>query len=221
MESVVEIVRQFLADLQNGQLLELGYWTYILLALGNMVQGPLVTLLGAAAASAGLLRPSLVFIASVTGHLTADIIWYWAGHAGRIEWLQRLLPAYSKQLDRLRQGMHQNAVRILLLAKLSSGFAVPALIAAGLTRVAVRRWFPIVFVGDVLWTAVLMLTGYYATEAIIRRADWGMLYLVLGLLAVFLLILFWVIPLALRQNRQLGKLAIDEDGKLEATRYER
>jgi membrane protein DedA with SNARE-associated domain len=220
VESVVEIVRQFWVDLQNGQVLELGYWTYVVLALCNMVQGPLATLLGAAAASAGLLRPSLVFIASVTGHLAADMIWYWAGHAGKIEWLQRLLPAFSKQLDRLQQGMHQNVGRILLLAKFTSGFAVPALIAAGLTRAAWRRCFPAVFVGEVLWTGVLMFIGYYATEAIIRGTDWGILYFVIGLSVILFLVIFWAIPRALRESQQLSKLAIDDNGKLEASKYE-
>ena len=65
-----------------------------------------------------------------------------------------------------------------------------------------------------------MLIGYYATEAIIRRAGWGMLSLVLGLSVIFLLMLFWVIPRALRRNEQLSKLAIEGDGKLEAGSYE-
>jgi membrane protein DedA with SNARE-associated domain len=211
MESLIEVVQHFWADLQNGQVLELGYWTYIVLALCNMVQGPLVTLLGAAAASAGLLRPSLVFIASVTGHLTADIVWYSLGHAGRIEWFSRLLPGHRKHIGKLQLAMQRNARKILLMAKLFSGLAVPALIAAGLTRVHWRRWFPVVLVGEVLWTSVLMLTGYYATEAIIRRADWGMLALVVGLLVIFLLMLFLVIPRALRRSQQLSELAIDDE----------
>ena len=211
MESLIEVVQHFWADLQNGQVLELGYWTYIVLALCNMVQGPLVTLLGAAAASAGLLRPSLVFIASVAGHLTADIVWYSLGHAGKIEWFGRLFPASRKHTGKLQRAMHCNARKILFMAKLSYGLAVPALIAAGLTRVPWRRWFPIVLVGEGLWTSILMLTGYYATEAIIRRADWGMLALVLGLLVIFLLMLFWVVPRALRRNQQLSELAVDDE----------
>ena len=211
MESLIEVVQQFWAELQNGQVLELGYWTYIVLALCNMVQGPLVTLLGAAAASAGLLRLDLVFIASVTGHLTADIVWYSLGYAGKIEWFSRLLPGYRRHIGKLQRAMHRNARKILLMAKFSPGLAVPSLIAAGLTRVHWRRWVPVVVVGEVLWTSILMLTGYYATEAIIRRADWGMLALVLGFLVMFLLMLFLVVPHALRRNEQLSELAIEDE----------
>jgi membrane protein DedA with SNARE-associated domain len=205
MESLIEIIQQFWTELQHGQVVELGYWTYIVLALLTMVQGPLVPLLGAAAASAGLLRPNLVFLAAVTGHLTADIVWYSLGHAGRIEWFTHWLPAYSKHMEKLRQGMHRNATKILLLAKLSVGFAVPALIAAGLTRLAWRRWFPIVFVAEMLWTTMLMLIGYYATGAIIQRVDRGVLYLVMGFSILFIIMLFWFIPRAMRQEEELGE----------------
>jgi membrane protein DedA with SNARE-associated domain len=68
-----------------------------------------------------------------------------------------------------------------------------------------------VLVGEVLWTSILMLAGYYATEAIIRRANWGMLALVVVLLVIFLFMLFLVIPRALRRNQQLSELAIDDE----------
>ena len=211
MESFIELIQHFWAALQNGQVVELGYWTYVVLALLAMVQGPLATLLGAAAASAGLLRPSLVFVAAATGHLTADIVWYSVGHMGKIEWFRRWLPAYRKHVDKLQHGMHQNAARILFLAKLSAGFALPALIAAGLTRVAWRRWFPVVFVGEILWTIVLMLIGYYATEAIIQRVDLSMLYLIIGFSILFVIMLFWFIPRAMRQEEELSELATEDD----------
>jgi len=178
MESFIELIQHFWADLQNGQVLELGYWTYVVLALLAMVQGPLATLLGAAAASAGLLRPSPVFLAAATGHLTADIVWYYVGHMGKIEWFRRWFPAYRKHVDRLQQGMQQNATK---------------------------------FVGEMLWTSALMLIGYYATEAIIQRVDRSMLYLIIGFSILFVIMLFWFIPRAMRQEEELSELAIDED----------
>ena len=117
----------------------------------------------------------------------------------------------KENLEKLRQGMHRNATKILLLAKLSVGFAVPALIAAGLTRLAWRRWFPIVLVGELLWTTVLMLIGYYATGAIIQQVNRGVPYLIIGFLILFAIMLSWFIRRAMRQEEQLGKLATDED----------
>jgi len=211
MESFIELIQHFWTALQKGQVLELGYWTYVVLALLAMVQGPLATLLGAAAASAGLLRTNLVFLVVVIGHLSADIVWYSVGHAGKIEWFRRWLSAYRKHVDKLQQGMHQNAAKILFLAKISAGFAIPTLIAAGLTRVAWRRWFPVVFVGEMLWTTILMLIGYYATGAIIHQVDRGVLYLIIGFSILFVIMLFWYIPRAMRQEEELSELATGED----------
>jgi hypothetical protein len=55
--------------------------------LAYMVEGPIATLLGAAAASAGLMRPVLVFIVAAADNLTADSIWYSLGRAGKPEWV--------------------------------------------------------------------------------------------------------------------------------------
>jgi len=68
-----------------------------------------------------------------------------------------------------------------------------------------------VFVGEMLWTSALMLVGYYATEAIIQRVDRSMLYLIIGFSILFVIMLFWFIPRAMRQEEELSELAIDED----------
>ena len=47
--------------LKYGPMAHLGYWNYVLLAILVAVEGPIATLLGAVAASAGLMRPILVF----------------------------------------------------------------------------------------------------------------------------------------------------------------
>ena len=59
----------------TGALPELGYWSYLLLAILVAVEGPSVTILGALLASTGVLRPGLVFAAAAIGNLSADIGW--------------------------------------------------------------------------------------------------------------------------------------------------
>ena len=59
------------------------------MALLVVVEGPFATLLGAAAASAGWMRPGLVLIAAAVGNLTADSLWYTLGYAGKLEWVLR------------------------------------------------------------------------------------------------------------------------------------
>lgn len=68
---------------------DLGLWAYLLMAILVMVEGPIVTLAGAVAASSGFMRPELVFVSAAAGNLIADTLWYTLGYLGKMEWLHR------------------------------------------------------------------------------------------------------------------------------------
>ncbi|MCA9974080.1 MAG: VTT domain-containing protein [Anaerolineales bacterium] len=189
----IDFLQAFWQGLLQGRLPQLGVWTYLLLGFLIVLQGPLATLLGGAAASAGLLRPFWVLVAGMGGNLTADVFWYSIGRAGKLHWLRRVagrLGLGQARLDQLLAGMREHSRKLLLLAKLSAGFAVPALVAAGLARVPWRRWFPVVFLGETLWTGTLLLIGYYATEAI-KRVEMGLHYVALAVGLLLLGALLW------------------------------
>jgi membrane protein DedA with SNARE-associated domain len=201
-------------SLQNGQLPQLGWWSYLLLAVLVAVEGPLATLLGAAAASAGLMRPYLVFAASAAGNLTADSLWYTLGYAGRIEWILRYgrrLGVRRSHLDRLKSEMHKHGTKILLFAKLTSGFIIPSLIAAGLARIPWRRWFPVILSAEMVWTGSLVVIGYYATEGI-KQIEKGISYIALAASAAFLLVVIWGVRRTLRKRSETK-----EDADVEIT----
>ena len=124
-----------------GQTAPWAGWAYILLAILVAVEGPVITLAGAVAASTGYLNPILVFIAAAIGNLIADTLWYSLGYLGKIEWLLRYggkLGIKETTLARLQTDVHDHIRKILFIAKLTLGFVVPTLIAAGLAG----RWVP-------------------------------------------------------------------------------
>ena len=211
MNSLAQMLQNFFLAMKSGQLPQLGYWTYLALAVLVAIEGPVATLLGAAAASAGLMRPWLVFIAAAAGNLTADSLWYTIGYAGKLEWALRFgrrLGLQPEILERLEQGMHKHAARILFMAKLTVSFMIPSLIAAGLVKVPWRRWFPALFTGEMIWTGSLVLVGYYATEAT-KRVEQGVEYMILVLSLVFIIFMLWKGRHVLR--RLLGVDATDRD----------
>jgi membrane protein DedA with SNARE-associated domain len=205
MQAFIDLVQQFWIDLQQGQLRELGPWNYLLLALLIVWQGPIATLLGGAAASAGFLRPSLVFLAGVTGNLMADILWYSVGRRGNVDKIfdNRHLKIYRGKVDTLKATMEHHAPKFLLMAKLSFGLAVPTLVAAGLTRLRWRKWFPIVFIGETIFTGTLVIIGYFATEAI-KRVEHGIQFFFVAISFIFILMVAWFIPRTLRQDTTLS-----------------
>ncbi len=205
MTSFFQLLQSFLLAMKSGHLPQLGIWTYLVLAFLVAIEGPVATLLGAAAASAGLMRPWLVFIFAACGNLTADSLWYSLGYAGKLEWalkFGRRLGLQPEVLERLEQGMHIHAAKILFIAKLTVSFMIPSLIAAGLIKVPWKRWFPALFAGEMIWTGSLFLVGYFATEAI-KRVQQGVEYLILGLSVVFIIFIVTIGRRVLRKGLSL------------------
>jgi membrane protein DedA with SNARE-associated domain len=169
--TLATLFQQISAYLKSGQIPQFGDWSYFLLAILVAIEGPIATLLGAAAASAGFMRPGLVFVSAAIGNLTADSLWYTLGYVGKIEWVMgiaRRLGVRPETLEKLEHGMRKHATRILFVAKLTVSFVIPSLIAAGLVKAPWRKWFPAIFGGEMIWTGSLVLIGYYTTEAIKR-----------------------------------------------------
>jgi membrane protein DedA with SNARE-associated domain len=189
MYELMILFHDLIVTIKSGQLPQLGYWTYIILALLVAVEGPIATLLGAAAASAGLMRPMPVFIAAATGNLTADSLWYSLGYLGKTEWILhfgRRLGIRESLINHLKQNMLAHATKVLFLAKLTVSFVIPSLIAAGLLRIPWRRWFPALLLAETIWTGSLLLIGYYTTEAL-KRVERGVEYAVLGASIAFVI----------------------------------
>jgi len=161
-----ETLRLFWENLQQGQVLPLGIWSYFLLMVLIIIQGPISTMLGGAAASVGLLSPVGVFCVAVVGNLGADAFWYSMGYSSKIVWSWPFLRRYRIVVDFLTKEMHRHTIKVLLMGKLSVGMAVPAVIAAGIAQIPWRRFFPIVMVGELVWTGSFLLIGYYGTESL-------------------------------------------------------
>jgi membrane protein DedA with SNARE-associated domain len=193
MEKFLEIINNFWVLLQQGHLPEVGRWNYLLLALIVAIEGPIATLLGAAAASAGLMRVSLVVLSAAVGNLTADTLWYLLGFTGKIDTAMRLghwLGLKRSHIERLTSAMEKHGLKILFFAKLTAGFMIPTLIAAGLARLPWKRWFPVLLVGEMIWTGTLTVIGFYTTETI-KNLTQGISIIVMVFSILFMIVVIW------------------------------
>ncbi len=183
----------FWETMQAGGIQEWGRWNYLLLFVLIAIEGPIATLIGAAAASAGFMRLSVVVAVSALANLIADIGWYYLGYYSSEKTLLRYLGwlgLRARHIEKLRWAMRRHARKVLLIAKFSTGFAIPSLVAAGLSRIPLRGWFPVVFLAGVGWSTLLALVGFYATEAI-KHVQTGLNAMALiGLAAIFVLFLY-------------------------------
>jgi membrane protein DedA with SNARE-associated domain len=189
----IDQIRQFLATIDVSQISSFGPLSYLLLALLVAIEGPIATLLGAAAASLGYLNPAIVFFAAAAGNLTSDTLWYYLGYIGKIEWVnrfgQRLGVSIQKLVD-LEDMLHKHAKRILFFSKLTVSPMIPALIATGLIKYPWRRWFPVVFAGEMIWTGSLVLIGYFGVQAI-KKVELGLEHAILAASVIFIIFVIW------------------------------
>ncbi len=185
---------QEIIDSMNGmQLAGWGAWSYLLLAVLVAFEGPIATLLGAAAASTGLMHPGLVFTAAATGNLTADTLWYSLGYLGRLDWLMRLskhIGLNPSTIERMEAVLRRHAPTILFVSKLTISPMIPALIATGLIKYPWKRWFPSVFAGEMIWTGALVLIGYFGLIAI-KKVQLGIEHAVLAGGILFIILILW------------------------------
>lgn len=191
MAHFLGLLQNLIFELRSGTLPELGNWTYVLLILLVVLEGPTATLLGAAAAAAGLLKPAGVFLAATIGNLTADTLWYSVGYLGKPGWFSRFqrFGLRPRLIEYLQRNMMDHTIKILLLAKFSLSFMIPTLITAGLLRIPWRRWFPTLIFADTLWTGLLVVIGYYSLESI-KGVKQGIEYAMLFFSLILVVALF-------------------------------
>lgn len=201
-------IRELFANFQAGVYPDLGTWSYVLLAVLVATEGPLSTLLGASAAAAGLLEWEWVLVATIIGNIVGDSLWYSVGYLGKMQWLYkygRWFGVRPHHVQRLEREMRSHARKLIIFAKVAYGLIVPTLVAAGMARVPWRKWFPVVFVVETLWSILLVWIGFH-TAAFIQ--DFRQTLHVIGLGLLVLAVLFIVMRF-LRKRIDEQELALD------------
>jgi membrane protein DedA with SNARE-associated domain len=195
---------------------QLGNWCYVILALLVMVEGPTSTLLGALAASAGLLQPIPVFISAACGNLTGDIIYNSLGRLVKTERILKhshILGMTPAQFYRMEDRLRQNAPRLMIVAKLTCVLTIPVIICIGVLRVSYRRWFTADIFAEIIWTGSLVAGGYYIGEHV-KHLEREFQYVAVGSAVLFL----FVVPTLFRwMTSKWGRrtLGLDEEEESE------
>jgi len=165
MDTLIETVRACWLSIHAGSWPELGFWSYVLLAVLVATEGPISTLVGAAAAATGILDIRFVFLSAFIGNVVGDALWYTVGYINNLDRIHRFgrwLGIHQRHIDRLEAEMHLHATKLIVLAKLAVGLIIPTLVAAGLARIPIRRWLPLVLLVETAWTIFMVNLGYHS-----------------------------------------------------------
>ena len=213
MNVISEIFDTVFNLLRSEGLQEWGIWSYPLLTVLVILEGRIVTLLAAVAASLGYMRLPLVIICAIVAGMVADGLWYLLGYKyGKEPVLRygRWLGLRRHHLEQVEAEMQEHGPRLLFVAKALGVFVIPVLVAAGMARVPFRRWFPVVLLGELLWVPALAVIGYQTTE-VVRRVELGLHYLPLAGGAA-LLVLMLVAARRLKAGRAGARVSRSRQG---------
>ena len=186
----------------------LGIWNYVILAALVFVEGPTATLLGAAAAGSGALNPLAVFAVAALSNLSADSFWYSLGRLGHKADVLRLAQKVGVKeavVERMKAKMREHALKILLAAKLTLSFSIPALLAAGIVRISWRKVLLVLAAAETLWTGSLVFAGMYLGRWLVQLERGARIASVAGGV-IFLLFLVTLV-------KRHGKDWINEQGE--------
>jgi membrane protein DedA with SNARE-associated domain len=186
---------------------------YLGLALLSVLQGPIVILLGAAAAATGVISPYGVFIAVTIGNLSVDLLWFMIGRLGKVAWITRFrwLRVNLNTIESMKGRLFHQTPQIVALAKLSSIFVLPVMVAAGLVRLPWKRWFPTLFIVEIVKNVLLILLGYYAVVSI-SQLQKGLSILAISGSILSIIIPMWLFRRSMHTKDKAAKL--DQEEKL-------
>jgi membrane protein DedA with SNARE-associated domain len=186
-----------------GLLQPVDLWAYLLLAFVVIIEGPVATLAGAVAASAGIMEPWGVFWAAALANIGSDFLWYFLGYIGKTGWLLRYGSWFGlkeEHITHFEEDVIAHAPKLLVMAKLTLGFSIPTLVAIGMARVPWKRWFWALVVAETLWSGTLVFLGYHFGRYL-RTLEWGIqIVAISGSLAFFAVVLYYFSKLRRRMK---------------------
>lgn len=160
----------------TGALALLGTYRYPAAFFGSLIEGPLAMVGGGMLIRLGQFEFLPLYITLVLGDLVADVIWYLVGHYAAKPFIVRFGKFFGVTIEsfiKMERVFLKHDTKILFISKVTMGlgFAIATLMAAGAVRVNFRKFVVLNLAGGIVWTAVLILAGYFFGELYLKIAD--------------------------------------------------
>ncbi len=138
-----------------------GYWIVFLLML---IEGPIVTMAAAFAASFDVFNIYVIFVLSFFGNLIGDMFWYFLGKSGRKSIIDKYLEKReikSRAIRRIEKLLDENYFKALLLIKIVPSLPVPGLIFTGMSRLKLKKMIFATITINLIYCSSFVVIGYY------------------------------------------------------------
>lgn len=187
-----------LIDLSDPQVLHyIKTFGYPSLFLIMVIEGPIITIIGAFLASLGFFNIWIIFSLSFLGDIIGDVILYALGYFGGSKILSRaekFLKINFKTMDKLRQLFILHSKKTIFYVKSTTGLCWIIFILAGTLKMDFKTFLHASFWGGIIWSSLLVVSGFffgYAFEKInIYLKYAGIIIPMLATIFIFSIILY-------------------------------
>jgi membrane-associated protein len=148
------------------------YWVLFPLII---VEGPIITVITGFFASLGYINIFWSFIIIVFGDISGDYIYYLIGRVGGVKFIKRwgkYFKVQEKQIQTLKKQFDKKGGKILISGKILHGIGGTFLIAAGIVKMPLKKFFSYNFIGSLIKSFILLVIGFYFGKAVPLIGDY-------------------------------------------------
>lgn len=143
----------------------------------------------------GYLEVFAAYSLLLLGDLAADIMWYYLGYFGASKFLNkfgRFFGINKEVSEKAQELFRKHHTKILFFSKITMGFgfALAILITAGVTKVSIKRFIVLNFLGGLIWTAFAMLLGYFFGNIYLLIEETFRIGFIVAIIILFLAAIF-------------------------------
>jgi membrane protein DedA with SNARE-associated domain len=185
-------------DLSDPQVLYyIKTFGYPSLFLIMIIEGPIITIIGAFLASLGVFNIWIIFFLSLLGDIVGDIILYAIGYFGGSKILvraEKFLKINFATMDKLHRFFTLHGQKTIFYVKSTTGLCWITFILAGTLKMDFKSFLRASFLGGIIWSGILVVSGFffgYAFEKINAHLKYaGIIIPILAIVFIFSITLY-------------------------------
>ena len=167
---------------------------YPLIFAGALFEGPVLMTAAGFFYKLGYIPLISVYCTLLLGDLAGDVVWYYIGYHGAHRFIKRFGKFFGvteESVEKLKFLFKKHDSKIIFINKITMGFGftLATLMAAGMSKVSLKKFIWLNFLGGLLWTGFLMMLGYVFGNIYMQISESLRVGSIVAYLVVFMLAL--------------------------------
>jgi membrane protein DedA with SNARE-associated domain len=170
---------------------------YLILFILMLIEGPIVTLIAAFAASFGFFDIWIIVVLSLLGNIIPDVLYFSIGRVMRKKSIESFILRFGlkkSSILKLEKNLKNHTKKAVVFIKLTPFVPIPGIMLAGFLKLPYRKFFSTSILIDIGAITLYSIVGYYAgitANSIANYFKWGPYALLV--IAISILLAFYAV----------------------------